>query len=102
MLDDSRVCESTENASIFRVAVGLDTIAMRLTIGGSVKETRSFAQLGKYTFVEALTRDGKDIRMRRFMVDPVQTDQMAIIDADRLTGITLVLHAVRQLAGDPQ
>jgi hypothetical protein len=27
------------------------------------------------------------------MVDPMQTDQMAIIDADLLTGITLILHA---------
>jgi hypothetical protein len=94
--------DPTQNASIFRVAVERDTIAMRLTTGGSAEETRSFTQLGKYTFVETLTRDGKDMRMRRFMVDPVQTDQMAIIDEDLVTGINLVLHAVRQAAGGPQ
>jgi hypothetical protein len=94
--------DPTENGSIFRFAVEGDTIAMTPATGGSVKETTSFAQLGKYAFVETLTRDGKDLRMRRFMVDPMQTDQMAIIDSDLLTGIALVLHAVRQPAGGPQ
>jgi hypothetical protein len=91
----------TENGSVFRVAVEHDTIAMTPATDGFIKKAASFAQLGKYTFVETLTRDGKDMRMRRFMVDPVQRNQMAIIDDDMLTGITLVLHAVRQPAGGP-
>lgn len=40
--------------------------------------------------------------LKRVIVDRIQTDQMVIIDEDLVTGITLVLHAVRQAAGGPQ
>jgi hypothetical protein len=94
--------DPAENASIFRVAVEHDTIVMTPITGGSIKKTTSFAQLGKYTLVETLTRDGEDMRIRLFMVDPAQTDQMTIIDDDLLIAITLILHAVRQPAGSSQ
>lgn len=58
---------------------------------------RSSRTLVKYTFVETLRRDGKAMRMRRFMVDPSHTDQVVLV-----TGIILVLHAGRLADGGPQ
>jgi hypothetical protein len=89
-----------ENASIFRVEHGM--IAMTPATGGPARETGFLEQLGKYTFVETVRRDGKDMRRRRFMIDPAQTNQMAIIDEDLGTGIAMVLHAERQPDGGPQ
>jgi hypothetical protein len=56
----------------------------------------SASLMGTYTFTETLSRSGVPIREHRLMVDPHNPTVMTIIDTDRLSGITLVMHAVKQ------
>jgi hypothetical protein len=56
----------------------------------------SASVLGTYTFTETLSRSGAPIREHRLMVDPLNPKLMTIIDTDRLSGITLVMHAIKQ------
>jgi hypothetical protein len=60
------------------------------------KDGASAALLGTYTFTETLNRGGGPIREHRLMINPKVPTEMDIIDTDHLTGITVVLRAVRQ------
>ena len=52
--------------------------------------------LGPYTFTETLSSIGEPIREHRLMLNPRDSSIMDIIDTDHLTGISIVLHAIRQ------
>lgn len=56
----------------------------------------SVLRLGNDTYMETEKRDGKPIRVRRFMVNPNGAKDMDIIDSDNLTGMTVVLKASKQ------